>query len=185
LSVRVRSSGLDAKETASDADAMETAPQKTLLNRAGKLLGRRSFSRAEMRARLAKFGSAEEVETTLERLEALHLLNDAEYAYNLALRRVRRDGWGPLKVHQALIKSRIDPRLAEEALARVRQEVGEQPQLEGYLEKYRRRFGLPSDRKAVRKLILHLRARGFQDEIIYGTLRRVMPDALRGLDTGD
>jgi hypothetical protein len=46
--------------------------------------------------------------------------------------------------------------------------------------------GLPIDFKGVRKLIMHLRQRGFEEETIFSALRGEIPDAaLRRFETGE
>ncbi len=156
---------------------MEAESPKKLLSRAGNLLARRAYSRGEMRAKLAGLAEADEVEAALDRLEALNLLNDSEYAYNFASGRMGAQGWGPIKVRHSLLRRHIAPQLIEAALDRVRAEVGDETILREYLNRHCRRAGLPNDRRGIQKLVGHLRRRGFSDATIYGTLRRLIPGA--------
>ncbi len=159
---------------------------KELMNRAGRLLGRRSYSRGELRGKLVKYAEQEEVESVLKRFEELGLLNDAEYAYNFALARMRHDGWGPLKVLHALIRRQVEPSQAESAIERVRHETPDECLLQEYLEKRERKSGLPGDRLGIQKLVTGLRRRGFRDETIFSALRKCLPQAAwQRFDIGD
>lgn len=156
---------------------MEEELRKKLLNKAGNLLARRSYSCGEMRAKLSKLAEPSDVEDALRRLVALDLLNDDDYAYNFAFSRIRQQGWGPIKVRHSLVRRQIAPQLIEAAIDRVRQEVGDRVILREYLDRHCRKTPLPRDRKGIQKLIGHLRRRGFVDATIYSTLRQVIPEA--------
>ena len=159
---------------------------KKLLSRAGAILARRAHSRGEIRVKLAKFADPDDVERTLDRLEAVNLLNDADYAYNFASSRIRQQGWGPLKVRQSLLRRHVAPLVTEEALDRLRQEIGDDVILGDYLKRFCQKSGLPRDRKGIQRLINHLRRRGFVDETIYGALRRAVPEAAwENFETGE
>lgn len=159
---------------------------KKLLSRAGRILSRRAYSRGELRRKLSRYGEPELIESVLERLEELNLLNDAEYAYNFALCRMKQDGWGPLKVLQALRRCEVKSDLAEEMVALVRKEAGDMGLLQEYLQRHCRKTGLPQDRKGLQRLVSHLRRRGFQEETIYDALRHLTRAVSRlPLDIGD
>ena len=156
------------------------------MQKAGALLARRSYSKGELRAKLEKLGNEEEVATTLARLESLGLLNDAEYAYNFASWRIKEMAWGGAKVHHSLLRRHVSPRLAESAIDRVHREISEDLVLSRYLDKLRKRNGVPRDRKAIQKLASHLRSRGFQEDRIWNVLREKIPAAAwRSYDTGE
>lgn len=156
------------------------------MQKAGALLARRSYSKGELRAKLQKFGEDEEVEKALSHLEDLGLLNDAEYAYNFAFCRIREMAWGPAKVHHSLIRRHVAPHLAESAIDRVHREISEELVLSQYLDKFGKRNGLPGDRRAIQKLVSHLRSRGFQEDRIWNALRERIPAAAwRSYDTGE
>jgi len=148
-----------------------------LMQKAGRLLARRAYSRGELGAKLSAGADEGEVETVLRRLEELKLLNDEQYAYNFAHYRMKQDGWGPLKVYHSLLRRRVESRLVESAIARVRQETGDGNLLRGYLEGYCGKHGLPQDRRSIQKLFARLKRRGFHDEIIYSVLRQSIPAA--------
>jgi len=164
------------------------APESSqkLLHKAGMLLARRAYARGELKSRLIKTADEESVESVLNQLERLNLLNDAEYAYNFAFCRMKQDAWGGLRIRQSLILRHVAPDLIETALSRVLAEIGERGSLEEYLKRQNQKRGLPTDRKGIQRLVLHLRRRGFNDELIYSALRRVIqPADWQRFETGD
>jgi SOS response regulatory protein OraA/RecX len=165
---------------------MPEAVSKKLMSRAGSLLRRRSYSRGELAGKLLKLADPLEVEAVLDRLEEVDLLNDSKYAYNLAFYRLRECGWGPDRVRHALLARQVAADLVEAALDRILQEHGERPMLEGYLDRYCAKNGMPSDRKGIQRLLLHLQRRGFTHEVIHQTLRqRVEAKAWSSFESGD
>ncbi len=159
---------------------------KSLLQRACSLLARRAYSRGEMRDKLSKLAPEGEVEPALDRLEELKLLNDEEYAYSLAFNRMKMEGWGPIKVRHSLLRRQVIPDLIERAINRVLADQDERLLLGDYLDKLSRRSSLPQDRRQIRRLILHLKRRGFHDETVYSALRQKIPaTAWQRFDEGE
>jgi SOS response regulatory protein OraA/RecX len=157
-----------------------------LLKKAGDLLARRAYSRGELRDQLAKVAGAMPVEPVLDRLTQLNLLNDEDYAYNFALRRITQDHWGPEKVRRSLHRRQIAQATVERVLERMGSELGNEPVLENYLQEYWKKRGHPADLKGLRRLFLHLRSRGFEEESILIVLRRMVPPALwQRFETGE
>lgn len=157
-----------------------------LMNRAGRLLARRLYSCGELRQKLLPFASEHEVDATLSRLKELNLLNDSNYAYNLALFQIAKQGWGPIKALHSLLRYKVAPEVAQEAIERVRQDESFENALTRYLEKIFRKGPAPQNRKDLVKLINRLRRRGFEEDTIFNTLRQKMPAALwRTYDFGD
>lgn len=165
---------------------MEAELQKKLLNRAGKLLAKRPYSCGEMRIKLSKLAESADVENILNRLEALNLLNDADYAYDFAFSRIRLQGWGPIRVRHSLLHRQVAHQIIETALDRVWQDVGDRVVLREYIDQHYRKTGIPQDRKGIKRLIAHLQRRGFADATIYSTLREMIPDlAWECFETGE
>ena len=165
---------------------MEAELRRKLLNRAGKLLAGRPYSCGEMRTKLASLAGPDDVEEIIHHLLAANLLNDADYAYNFAFGHFRQLGWGPARVRQALLRRQVAQEVIEAAVNRVLKEAGDEDLVKEYLDRHCRKTGLPRDRKGIRKLVAHLRRRGFADAAIYDTLRRVIPEAdWECFDTGD
>lgn len=165
---------------------MAQTPHDKLLSRALDFLRRRALSRFELATRLAPHADPSEVGLVLDRLVELNLLNDGEYAYNFAFYRLFRKGWGPLKVRNELLRRQVDPKLIESALDRVLQERDVESLLADYLERHCGRNGWPGDRRQLRRLISHLRSRGFPEEFIYRILKHRIPAVVwRGYENGE
>lgn len=82
------------------------------------LLGRRAFTRAELRTRLRRTGAPEEaVEGALDWLTARRLIDDRRYADEAVRAGSERKGWGRRKVRQWLGQRGIEASVAEEAVA--------------------------------------------------------------------
>jgi SOS response regulatory protein OraA/RecX len=160
--------------------------EKKLRKKAGTLLSRRAYSRGEIRVRLLKLADEPVVETVLDRLEQLKLLNDTDYAYNFALSRTGREGWGPEKIRRALYSRQVSDSDISTALDQIRSLVGEDYALAEYLKKYFGKKGKPEDYRAVQNLVSHLRRRGYYRKSIVSVLRESLPEALtRYFNTGD
>jgi regulatory protein len=165
---------------------MESEAQKQLLKKAGALLSRRAYSRGELRLRLGKASEEFQIEAVLNRLEQLNLLNDADYAYNFALNRIRQKGWSPAKVHASLLRRNVAQATIEAAIERTREEVGDLKALTEYIQKYCRRKGMPADSQGIRRLIAHLQQHGFEEDSILCALKQVVPaTALQRFETGE
>jgi len=154
---------------------VDSGSHKALLKKAAALLARRSYSRGELRVKLLKTAGASQVESVLDRLEQLNLLNDVEYAYNFALYRIGRESWGAAKVCDALRRRHVEAETIENALQRVRSELGEETVPVEYMQKYCGEPWPPTEPKHIQKLILHLRRRGFNDDTILGALKKALP----------
>ena len=166
---------------------MDLDLRKMLLKKAGALLARRIYSRMDLQTKLAEFANEQQVEAALQHLERLNLLNDSDYAYNFALRRIRRHGWSSERVRNALLAHSVGRAIIDRALEQVRIESGgEDSIIREYVHKRYGKRGLPADPKGVRKLILHLRQRGFDEAAIFEALRGDIPDAvLKHFETGE
>jgi regulatory protein len=165
---------------------MDPEIQKKLLEKAGAFLARRAHSRGELKQRLMRLAPEPEVESALDRLEQLNLLNDQEYAYNFALCRMKQDGWGRAKIYASLLRRQIPESAIDSALERAWNELDEESALSEYLKRRFWKKKLPKDPNVLRKLVVHLRRRGFDEENISRVLKRMFPaELMRHLDTGE
>lgn len=165
---------------------MEPDSTKKIMHKAGSLLARRAYSRGQLRDKLAPLGEPEQIESVLDRLEQLKLLNDAEYAYNSASRWIRQEGFGPAKVYHFLRRRQVSGAAADAAIERVRRETNDTDALADYLMRRSRTRPLPADRKAIRTLMMSLARRGFSQEVIWEVLRQKIPaSAWREFDRGE
>lgn len=159
---------------------------KKLRKKAGTLLARRAYSRGEIRLKLLEIAEGPMVEPVLDRLEELKLLNDREYAYNFALSRIGREGWGPEKIRKALYRRQVSDPDISTALDRIRSLVGDDYALAEYLKKFLGKKGIPKDLNSVRNLVTHLRRRGYHRGSIFRELKQSLPGELtRYFDMGD
>ena len=165
---------------------MDPELDKKLRKKAAALLSRRAYSRGEIRMRLLKLADEPAVEKVLDRLEQLKLLNDADYAYNFALSRTGREGWGPEKIRRALYSRQVSDSDISAALDQIRSFVGEDYGLADYLKKYFGKKGMPEDWISARNLVLHLRRRGYHRDSIVRVFKQSLPKELtRYFNTGD
>ena len=166
---------------------MDAPIQTTLLKKAYALLARRAYGRCELKNKLAGTASESQIESALNHLEHLNLLNDDDYAYNFALHRIRQQAWSPAKVQHALIRRRIDTPVIARAIDRVYAESGSETDIVvAYIRKHCGKKGLPTDPKAIRGLVLRLRQHGFEEEPIIGAMRRLFPaDTMQRFETGE
>ena len=166
-----------------------------LMKRAAALIARRAHSRGELRRKLAaaqkteETEGADEIEAVLDRLELLNLLNDAEFAYNFAFYRTKDSGWGEEKIREALLDKDVATSVADRAIERVREEIasdGIEDALMEYVQSYCRKHGTPTTLKDARKLAGRLAGRGFDEDRIIETLRRVIsPEIFRHFASGE
>jgi len=165
---------------------MDAEFHKMIMKKAGALLGRRAYSRGQLRDKLAKIAGEVSIEAVLDHLEQLNLLNDADYAYNFAFWRIKQQGWGPAKVNDSLLRRQIEQPTIDGALQRVRNELHYESILTDYVQRYCGKQGPALDPKTVRSLVLHLRQRGFDEDGIVGALKKVIPAAiLKRFETGE
>jgi regulatory protein len=165
---------------------MGTDHDSPLMKRAAALLAKRAYSRGELRKKLSAVGQNPLIEETLDRLQQLNLLNDPEYAYNIALHQMRQVGYGPARVKETLLRCDVDPDVIKQAIERALNEADIETFLIEYVEKHCKKQGLPGDPKEIQKLVFHLLRRGFDENQISGALRRIIPpEVFRCFETGD
>jgi len=157
-----------------------------IFKKAGSLLARRDHSRWELRTKLIKAAPASQVDRLLDRLEQLNLLNDHNYAYNFALSRMHNSGWGPARVRSYLLARGVGKEIVDSVLEQACKEVDQQSMIIKYAQmgfvRMKSRIGLPE----VRKMISHLRRRGFEEEMIHSALRQILSARLlNNLETGE
>lgn len=159
---------------------------KRLHRKALSLISRRAYSVGEMRLKLLKWADKPDVDATVEHLQQLKLLNDSEYAYNFALYRAGTEGWGPLKIRNALVRRHLKAPDIDRALSRVREEIGNDYGLGEYLLRYFAKREHPRDTQGVHSLINHLLRRGHPRSIILENLGRILPaKTMKYFGTGD
>jgi regulatory protein len=166
----------------SEASQKSGEGDASLIKKAASLLAKRSYSKEELREKLSRYAENASIEAVLARLEQLNLLNDAEYAYNFALCRIRQLRWSSRKIEHALIQKGVSSSSIESALERANAELGDADILQEEIKKYCGRKGVPHDLKSFGKLHSRLRQRGFDEESVMNAIHALFPDAI---ETGE
>ena len=128
------------------------------------MLARREHSRAELAARLATEGSAEEINRMLSELEAEGLLSDARFAEAYVRSHGARQGRARLQ--QALRQRGVAADVAAPPLAALASE------LDRARDVWQRKFSiLPTDRREWARQARFLQGRGFATDVIRQLLK--------------
>lgn len=129
-----------------------------------RLLARREYSRAELKARLAAAGSEEDLDSLLDTLQAERLLSDQRYASErVAARAVR---YGNARLKQELRQHGI----SDDDIAAALPEGGDEAARCRAV--WARKFGrLPVDATERSRQMRFLQYRGFSGEAIRGVMR--------------
>lgn len=114
-------------------------------------------------------------EQILDRLETEHYLDEGRYSLALARDKARFDGWGSLKIRQALYQKGIPSSCIEQALRGVEDTTYEEQAIR--LLKAKSRSLTPNDPQRYAKLARYLASRGFEPERIRRLLKTYDPEA--------
>ncbi len=150
--------------------------EEEALRSAFKFLSYRSRSEAEVRTKLAQLAFPQKIiESTLEKLRSLKLLNDKAFAQSWTLSRVEGRGYGPLRIERELRQKGVAESLISQILDETfgRQEGRERARL--LLEKRFRGKDL-SDPRILRRAVSFFQRRGYRDAVIAEILRQPFGD---------
>jgi len=140
--------------------------QEEALKRAYKFLSYRPRSEAEVRTKLGQLGfPRKSVDTTLEKLRSLSLLNDEAFARDWARGRAEGRGYGPLRIERELRQKGIEKSVIGQI---VQETFGPQEGKErarALLEKRFRGKDL-GDRKVLHRAVGFLQRRGYRSSVI-------------------
>lgn len=173
--------GLHVGRVVSEAERHELASKDEILRAKGVALNFLSYkarTEREIRSKLARSGFSESVaDAVVERLYALHYLDDAAYARSFVAGRFRSRGYGPARIRGDLMRRGVDRNMIEEALGEVLQP---DETLEAAREQAEKRWARltsePDLQKRRKKLSDYLLRRGFS----YDTVRAVVESVTRG-----
>lgn len=150
--------------------------QEDALQRAYKFLSYRPRSEAEVRAKLSQLGFPHKsIDTTLEKLRSLKLLDDESFARGWAQARAEGRGYGPLRIERELRQKGVTRSVIQEV---VRETFGRNEGREkarGLLEKRFRGKDL-SDRKILHRAVAFLQRRGYRSSVIAEILKTPLED---------
>jgi len=145
--------------------------QEEALKRAYKFLSYRPRSEAEVRTKLGQLGfPRKSVDTTLEKLRSLSLLNDEAFARDWARGRAEGRGYGPLRIERELRQKGIEKSVIGQI---VQETFGPQEGKErarALLEKRFRGKDL-GDRKVLHRAVGFLQRRGYRSSVIAEVLK--------------
>lgn len=143
--------------------------------RAIKLLAAKPRSVAELRERLLKARSANEivVEEVLSRLKEYGYLDDERFAFGYASLRVKQKPIGRNRLKRDLNFKKIDASVADDALDLVFGETPEEELINRAIEKRIRLRGRPKNRMEAKSLFDHLLRQGFPFDLVSEKVRAV------------
>jgi regulatory protein len=157
--------------------------ERTTYDRALDLLEARARSVAELRRTLIRKGEpAADVDTAIERLRTAGLLDDANYARQLARSKALNAGQSRRRIGQELAKRGVARAVADVAITQVFEEeaVDEASAIERVaLKKLRTLAKLDAEARR-RRLYGFLARRGYSNDDIQRTMRRVLSDSVAG-----
>ena len=150
-------------------------PAETAEATAMRLLGRRDYSRSELRRKLTGKGfSAGETEGVLAQFEARGFLNDRNLAQRLAGFYFREKLWGPQKLLQKLVQRGIPVEMAREVI-QLEEESGRTPERLRFIlqHKLKGRDSLSLSVQDKKRLANYLQQRGYAWDDIWEALQEI------------
>lgn len=138
-------------------------------------LAGRPRTEQEVRRRLQRKDFDEDaVEHAVERLYALHYLDDAAYARSFARERFQSKGYGPQRIRSDLMRRGVDRHLIDEVLATLRDEEDLVAEARAQAERRWPRLACePDPRKRKKKLADYLLRRGYTYETVFRVVDEV------------
>jgi regulatory protein len=159
-------------------------------DRALNMLAFQARSARDLRRKLVQKGEeAAHVDQAIERLTANGLLNDAEYARQLARSKVAGQGASRRRLQQEMFKRGVAREVGEEAIAEVFEDeaVDEGELVEGVARKKVRSLAKLDPETRRRRLYAFLARRGYDHEAIRGAMKVVLesdPDVAEAVEEG-
>lgn len=145
---------------------------KELYSRALKLLGRKSYSEAELREKLLKYAGEKEVEEVIEECKKQHYLNERSLAEYLVKKNLQRNK-GFWYIVSTLKKRKISEDIIREITENFDFDI-EYKKAEEFVRKNRKKRGISS-------ILFSLKAKGFSQPI----LNRIAGKYIKEGETGE
>ncbi len=138
------------------------------MNRAVKLLAAKPRSIGELRERLLEKAWTDQVivDGVLAKLKEYGYLDDAKFAADLALSKLRQKPQGKRKLQQAMSRKKLDRETLDEAISSAFEKMPENELIDVALEKRLRLKGRPETRDELKKFYDHLLRQGFSFDLI-------------------
>ena len=164
-----------------DSERVVTDPDKArerTMNRAVKLLAAKPRSVAELRERLLEklWTNREIVEGVLDRLKEYKYLDDAQFARDVALSKLRQRPQGKRALRYAMSRKKVDRETADEAVEEAFEKMPEDELIETALQKRLRLKGVPETREDKKKFFDHLLRLGFDFDLIRDKMASIAKD---------
>jgi len=145
----------------------------SLRERALRCLSRRDYSRAELAHKLAPYGTDEEIDAVLERMEEISLQSDARMAENWV--RSHNGRFGRARLQNELARRGLARELIEETLAN----ADMASEIERAHTLWQSRYGAPPhEAREWARQTRFLLARGFTTDVIRAVLRGEPEDSV-------
>lgn len=146
---------------------VEKARERTM-NRAVKLLAAKPRSVAELRERLLEKNWTNDaiVNGVIEKLTEYNYLDDAQYARNIALSKLRQKPQGKRRLQFVMSRKKLDRETVDAAIEEAFEKIPETELIEVAIEKRLRLKGRPETREEKKKLYDHLLRQGFDYDLI-------------------
>ena len=158
---------------------MKITDKNSALNWATARCAQRECCRYDLERKLRETPlSPADVEAVLDALEDEHFIDAGRYARAFAHDKLEYDGWGRLKISQALRQKKFSAREVETALAEVIEEAHYLEILQRVLASKIRTLSFDADDrrevlKATQKLVRFAASRGFEPHLIFDTLHQL------------
>lgn len=158
---------------------MKITDKTSALNWATARCAQRECCRYDLERKLRETPlSPADVEAVLDALEDEHFIDAGRYARAFAHDKLEYDGWGRLKISQALRQKKFSAREVETALAEVIEEAHYLEILRRVLASKIRTLSFDADDrrealKATQKLVRFAASRGFEPHLIFDTLHQL------------
>lgn len=149
------------------------------MNRAVKLLAAKPRSIAELRERLLEkaWTNHEIVDAVIAKLEEYGYLNDAQFARDVALSKLRQKPQGKRRLQQTMSRKKLDRTTVDDAVREAFEKIPESDLIDRAIEKRLRIKGRPETREDKKKFFDHLLRQGFDYDLIREKMNN-LPDSI-------
>lgn len=146
---------------------VDRARERTM-NRAVKLLAAKPRSIEELRERLLEKSWTDDavVSAVIEKLKEYGYLDDAQYARDVAVSKLRQKPQGRRRLKQAMSQKKLDRETVEAAMDEAFEKIPETEMIDAAIEKRLRLKGRPETWEEKKKFYDYLLRRGFDYELI-------------------
>jgi regulatory protein len=155
----------------------DKARERTM-NRAVKLLAAKPRSVTELRERLLEksWTDSEIVTRVIEKLKEYKYLDDAQFARDAALSKLRQRPQGKRALQYAMSRKKIDRETIEAAVKDAFEKMPEQKLIDTAIEKRLRLKGVPETREDKKKFFDYLLRLGFEYDLIRDKMSSLSKD---------